>query len=79
MNPRKMPPGEAPLTAGECYRFALSSPHIHVAITGPKTDEEMRHALEAMRAGPLDPDEMTRIRAIGEYVHRQKSVADWFR
>ena len=79
LNPKKMPPGEAPLTAAECYRFALSNPHIHVAITGPKNDEEMRHALGALEAGPLDAEEMTRVRAIGEHVYKQKSVADWFR
>jgi len=79
LNPKKMPPGEAPLTAAECYRFALSNPHIHVAITGPKNDEEMRHALGALKAGPLDAEEMARVRAIGEYVYKQKSVADWFR
>lgn len=79
LNPKKMPPGEAPLSAAECYRFAMSNPHIHVTITGPKSDEQMRHALGALRAGPLDPDEMTRVRAIGDHVYRQKSVADWFR
>jgi aryl-alcohol dehydrogenase-like predicted oxidoreductase len=79
LNPKKMPPGEAPLTAAECYRFALSNPHVHVAITGPKNDEEMRHALGALKAGPLDAEEMARVRAIGEYVYKQKSVADWFR
>jgi len=79
LNPKKMPPGEAPLTAAECYRFALSNPHVHVAITGPKTDEEMRHTLGVLEAGPLDADEMVRVRAIGDHVYRQKSVADWFR
>ena len=79
MNPKKMPPGEAPLSAGECYRFALSNPFVHVAITGPKSDGEMRHALEAMRDGPLDAEETARIRAIGDHVHSRKSVADWFR
>jgi len=79
LNPKRMPPGEAPLTARECYRFALSNPHVQVAITGPKTDNEMRHALGVLQEGPLDSDEMARVRAIGEHVYRQKTVADWFR
>jgi len=79
LNPKKMPPGEAPLTAAECYRFALSNPHVHVAITGPKSDEEMRQALGVLQAGPLEGAELKRVRTIGEYVYRQKSVADWFR
>jgi len=79
LNPKRMPPGEAPLTAAECYRFALSNPHVHVAITGPKSDEEMRHTLGALKAGALDVKEMARSRSIGDHVYRQKSMADWFR
>jgi predicted aldo/keto reductase-like oxidoreductase len=74
-----MPPGEAPLTAAECYRFALSNPHVDVAISGPKNDEELRHALTVIEAGPLNSEELTRARAIGEHVHGLKSVSDWFR
>jgi aryl-alcohol dehydrogenase-like predicted oxidoreductase len=79
LNKKKMPAGEAPLTASECYRFALSHPRVHVAICGPKSDEEMGHALGVLQAGPLDEGEMARVRAIGEHVYRQRSVADWFR
>jgi predicted aldo/keto reductase-like oxidoreductase len=74
-----MPPGESPLTASECYRFALSDPHVHVAITGAGTDEEMRHTVGVLKAGVLHEDEMARVRAIGDHVYRQKSIADWFR
>jgi aryl-alcohol dehydrogenase-like predicted oxidoreductase len=79
LDPKRMPPGEAPLTAAECYRFALSNPHVQVAITGPRTDDEMRQALGVLQDGPLDSHEMARVRAIGEHVYRQKTVADWFR
>jgi len=79
LNSKKMPAGETPLTPAECYRFALSHPQVHVAITGPKNDEEMRHTLGALKAGVLDAEEMTRVRAIGEHVYRQKSLAGWFR
>ena len=79
LNPKKMPAGKAPLTAPECYRFALSNPSVHVAIAGPKNDREIRQALGALKAGPLDNEEMARVRAIGDHVYRQKSIADWFR
>lgn len=79
LNPKKMPPGEPPLTPAECYRFALSNPHVHLAITGPKNDEEMRHTLGILKAGPLNEEEMVRVRRIGDHVYRQKSLADWFR
>lgn len=69
LDPGKMPPGERALSAGECYRFALSNPFVHVAITGPKNEEELRHALRAMPDGPLDPEEMARVRAVGDFVH----------
>ncbi len=79
LKPNKMPKGEAPLTAADCYRFALSSSHVDVAICGPKSDEEMAHGLTTLKAGPLSDEEMKRIRAIGHYVHDNKSIADWFR
>ena len=79
LNPGKMPAGEAPLTAAECYRFALSSPHIDVAIVGPRSDEEMAHSLSVLRSGPMDEHEMSRARAIGRHVHTQKSLSNWFR
>ncbi|MFC1661342.1 hypothetical protein ACFL3S_07835 [Gemmatimonadota bacterium] len=79
MNPKRMPRGQAPMTAGDCYRFVLSNPQVHVAISGPKNDEEMRHALNALASGPLDTEEMTRARAIGAHVHELKSLANWVR
>lgn len=79
LNPQKMPPGEAPLSAADCYRFALSSPHVDVAICGPKNDAEMDHALTALELGPLDEGEMQRARKIGTRVHETKALADWIR
>lgn len=79
LNPRRMPPGERPLTAGECYRFALSNANVQVAITGPRNEEEMRHALDALSAGPLDEEEEARIRRVGDHVHDNPTIADWFR
>lgn len=79
LDPAKMPPGEAPLTAADCYRFALANPHVHVAISGPKSDEEMDHALTVLRSPLPDAEELARMRAIGRYVHEQRSLVDWFR
>jgi len=79
LNPKRMPPGEAPLSAADCYRFALSSPHVDVAICGPKNDAEMDHALTALDRGPLDEQEMQRARNIGAHVYGTKALADWFR
>jgi aryl-alcohol dehydrogenase-like predicted oxidoreductase len=65
----KMPAGEAPLRGRDAYRFVLTNPDFNVCITGPRNDAEMDEALAALSAGPLAPEEETRIRAIGRHVH----------
>jgi aryl-alcohol dehydrogenase-like predicted oxidoreductase len=65
----KMPPGEAPLTAADCYRFVLSNPAVDVCMAGPRTRAEMRAALRALDLGPLAPEEMDRVRRVGDHVH----------
>ncbi len=65
----KMPPGEVPLTAKECYRFVLSNPAVDVCMTGARNLEMMRENLETLDSGPLIPEEMERIRRIGDHVY----------
>jgi len=69
VNPKKMPPGEKPLTAADCYRFALSSGKVDVCLTGPRTTEELEGGMTAMDLGPLSDKEMERVRRIGKYVY----------
>ena len=69
LKPRKMPKGERPLTAVDCYRFALSTPHVDVCITGPRTAEEMAQNLKTLDSPPLTGEELERIRRIGDHVH----------
>ena len=69
LDPKRMPEGEAPLTASECYRFALSSPHIDTCMTGPKDADQLAEALKALDDGPLSQEEMERARRIGAFVH----------
>ena len=64
----KMPLGEKPLTAMDCYRFVLSNPAVDVCMTGARTLEMMRENLETLNSGPLSQDEMTRIRRIGDHM-----------
>lgn len=71
LDPRRMPPGEAPLTASDCYRFVLSQPSIDVCLSGPANAEHVREACRALAAGPLDADEMARVRRIGEFVRAE--------
>ncbi|MBL4846571.1 MAG: hypothetical protein JKY65_13680 [Planctomycetes bacterium] len=41
-----------PMTAGLCYRFCLTSPHVHVVLTGPASREQLDENLAALEAGP---------------------------
>ena len=69
LNPKNMPPNEEVLSASDCYRFALTSQHVDLCMTGPKNGEQLTEALKALDAGPLSSAEMERMRRIGAFVH----------
>jgi aryl-alcohol dehydrogenase-like predicted oxidoreductase len=69
LDPLKMPPGEAPPRARDCYRFALSHPAVSLVLCGPASRDEMQEAIRALDAGPLAPDEAARLRRIGDHVY----------
>ena len=66
---RKLPTGETPLTAAECYRFVLSHPAVDVCMMGAKSTEEMRENLSVLEQGALTAEEMERVRRIGRLVY----------
>jgi aryl-alcohol dehydrogenase-like predicted oxidoreductase len=57
------------MTAGDCYRFQLSSPHVDLALTGPASRAELEQNLDALEKGPLTPEEEKWIREFGKKVH----------
>ena len=61
-----------PLTPELCYRFVLSNPHVHVVLNGPRNREQLRENLEAVRRGPLPPEEMDWVREYGRQVKALK-------
>lgn len=69
---KKMPPGETAPSAADCYRFVLSHPAVDVCLMGAKNREQMRENLRVLELGPLDEDEMTRMRMIGDFVYGKK-------
>ena len=69
LNSSKMPAGEKPLSATDCYRFVMSNPAVDVCMSGPRNAEEMRQALKALQLGPLSADELKRAQQIGDHVH----------
>ncbi len=63
-------PLDAPVaTAGQCYRFVLSDPHVHVCLTAPRSEAQLRENLSALDRGPLDEHEMAFMRRFGDAVH----------
>ena len=60
--------GEVP-TAGDCYRFCLTDPHVDVVLTGPKTMSQLEENLAAVKEGPLNEDRMAWMRKFGKVVH----------
>jgi len=57
------------MSAGDCYRFALSSPHVDVVLCGPSTRAQLDENLAAIARGPLTPDEDRWMRDFGQAVH----------
>jgi aryl-alcohol dehydrogenase-like predicted oxidoreductase len=71
---KNMPAGMQPPSAADCYRFSLTNPHVQVAIAGPADESQMRAALDALESGPLDQEELARMRTIGDHVHGVRSL-----
>jgi aryl-alcohol dehydrogenase-like predicted oxidoreductase len=57
------------MTAGDCYRFCLSSPHVDVVLCGPKNAAQLQENLDALEKGPLTDDEEEWMRRFGKAVH----------
>ncbi len=69
-------PKNAPVpTAGQCYRFVLSNPAVHVCLTAPANIRQLHENIDALDAGPLTGDEAAFMRKFGDVVHRSKK---WF-
>ena len=69
LDPDKMPPGEKPLTARDCYRYSLSHPAVDMVLCGPASTEQMQEAILALERGPLEADERERIERIGAHLY----------
>ena len=74
--PRKMPAGEQPLTAVDCYRFVLSNPSVQVCMMGAKNIQQMRENLTVLDKGPMRAEELDRLRRIGDHVYGRRETQD---
>ena len=73
LNPKKVPQGEKPLSASDCYRFVLSNPNVDICMCGPRDRSQMQEALRSLELGPLSEDELARVKKIGDYVHEHSA------
>ena len=69
--PRGWPKDGRVPTAGMCYRFVLSNPHVHVCLNAPSNEKQLLENLAAVRQGPLDEEDMQFMREFGEGVHQR--------
>ena len=77
LKPKLLPVGERPLAPADCYRFVLSHPDVNVCVTGPSTTAQMEDNLKALEAGPLDEEEMARVRRIGKHIYDTAPKTLW--
>ncbi len=75
VDPEKMPPGEEPVSARDCYRYSLSHSAVDMVLCGPASAAQMDEAIAAMERGPLEDDERERIERIGAYLYAQYAPA----
>jgi predicted aldo/keto reductase-like oxidoreductase len=61
----RLPKGERAPTATDCYRFVLTRPEVDVCLTGPADASQMEQALEALRLGPMNEEELAWMRRVG--------------
>lgn len=60
--------GKGPMTAGECYQFAISHPEVDVVLNGPANYEELAENAAGVRRGPLSAARLAEVRSFGDVV-----------
>ncbi|HOK46982.1 MAG TPA: aldo/keto reductase [Bryobacteraceae bacterium] len=73
--PRGWPRNQPIAAPGQCYRFALSNPNVHVVLMAPASEKQLLENLREAQRGPLPEDEMAFMRRFGAFVHGR---AGWF-
>jgi aryl-alcohol dehydrogenase-like predicted oxidoreductase len=63
------------MTPGECYRFALTDPHVDTVLTGASGTAQLAENAMAVREGPLTEPRLGEVRAFGDRVR----AASWLR
>jgi aryl-alcohol dehydrogenase-like predicted oxidoreductase len=74
-DPGRVPEDERPPSGTDCYRFALSNPHVDACLAGPDSADHMRQALEAIELGPMNEEELAWMRRVGSHVYGHDRTA----
>jgi aryl-alcohol dehydrogenase-like predicted oxidoreductase len=74
-DPRRTPEGERTPDGTDCLRFALSDPHVDLALSGPDSAEHMRQTLRALELGPMNDEELAWMRRVGDAIYRRDSTS----
>jgi aryl-alcohol dehydrogenase-like predicted oxidoreductase len=61
-------------TAGMCYRFVLTNPHVDVCLTAPSNIRQLEENVSSFRKGPLAPEDMVFMESFGNAV---RETAGW--
>jgi aryl-alcohol dehydrogenase-like predicted oxidoreductase len=70
VDPTRTPAGEPTPRGSDCYRFALTNPHVDVCLAGPADRAQLDEALSALDRGPMSPDEIAWMKRVGAAVRR---------
>jgi aryl-alcohol dehydrogenase-like predicted oxidoreductase len=66
-------PGEAPVSASDCYRFVLRNPNVDVCLSGPKNRQELLEAIQVLDSEPMPDEDIARMRRIGAVVYKKRA------
>jgi len=75
LDPKKTPAGEKTPSGSDCYRFALTHPHVDVAMSGPSNAEQMKEALRTLDRGPMADDEIAWMRRVGDGIYGKAATS----
>lgn len=63
--------------AGDCYRFCLSDPHVDLVLSGPASLSEVEQNLRALERGPMEGEELARMRRYGASAKANSAQLRW--
>lgn len=62
-------------SAGDCYRFVLSNPNVHVCLTAPRNMRQLEDNVCALDLGPMTGQELEFMHSFGDAVYQSNK---WF-